>query len=147
MNHDLTTHAGQISHYAAVRARIAAAAYKPQKPKISIEDEPEIKDDDPIWLKEKTYFDDHVNRWRMRVVYTPMDWLRDRCKELDVGVHFITGPQRNKAISRLRFQLVWEMNERFQLSLPQIGRIFGGRDHTTIINALARWEAMRHEND
>lgn len=149
MNHDLTTHAGQISHYAEVRARIMAAS-KP-KPKLVVSNpvpEPEfITKKMPTWERERTFFDDHVNRWRMRVVYTPTDWLRDRCKDLGVDIHFITGPQKGRKIAYTRFRLIWEMNERFQLSLPQLGRIFGGRDHTTIINALSRWEVLRHEND
>jgi chromosomal replication initiator protein len=31
-------------------------------------------------------------------------------------------------------------------SLPQIGALFGGRDHSTVINSLKRVEALRDAN-
>lgn len=144
----LSTRADQIAHYKAVRQRIHQAAYK--KPVLAIV--PAVKSSHqwtrrPMWRREDIHFDDHVIRWKIRQIYTPTDWLRDKCREYGVSVHHIIGPQRRRAIAKIRFQLIWEMNEAFQLTLPQLGRIFGGRDHTTMINSLKRWEAMRHEND
>ena len=33
------------------------------------------------------------------------------------------------------------------LSLPQIGRLYGGRDHTTVLNSLRRVEASLGEDE
>ena len=33
------------------------------------------------------------------------------------------------------------------LSLPQIGRLYGGRDHSTVLNSLRRVEASLHEDE
>lgn len=51
----------------------------------------------------------------------------------------LTDPQRTFAITRPRHRAMWVLRQvRPDLSTTQIGRIFGGRDHTTVLNALAR---------
>lgn len=59
----------------------------------------------------------------------------------DHGVTYddIVGPGRSALIVRARFEAiaaVAKANPRF--NAPQIGRIFGGRNHTTILNALSQ---------
>nr|WP_245297488.1 helix-turn-helix domain-containing protein [Rhizobium lusitanum] len=44
-------------------------------------------------------------------------------------------------IVAVRHQLIWEIYDKFPLSLPQIGRMFGGRDHTSILYAVRKVEA------
>lgn len=62
-----------------------------------------------------------------------------------VGAHFGTtpmllrGPRRERALAQARFAAVALILELCPaLSLPQIGRALGGRDHTTIIHARQR---------
>lgn len=49
----------------------------------------------------------------------------------------LIGPNVKWSIARPRFRAIWAIRQlRPDLSTPQIGRAFGGRDHTTILNAL-----------
>ncbi len=146
MNHDLTTRAGQISHYAEVRARIKAAAYRPV---IKKQPTKRVYVFLPEWKRQRTDFSAHVNSWRMRLaVKFHVKWLRDRCKELGLSYEDMTGYKKGNAYAFPRFRLIWEMRKEFpNISLPEIGRAFGSRDHTTVLHAIKRWESMRHEND
>lgn len=51
----------------------------------------------------------------------------------------IVGASRNKVVVAARFLAVRAVaNERPDMSLPMIGRVFGNRDHTTILHALRK---------
>lgn len=142
MNHDLTTLAGQISHYAAVRARINAAKYTPVKVHI-------VENRWPEWKRKATYFDWHVLPFKVESKTAPhIKWMKKRCRELGYSYSDIRGRRGNDEICIARMRMYWEMKNQFpHLSFPEIGAAFGGRDHTTILSGVKRWEAMRHEND
>ena len=53
-----------------------------------------------------------------------------------IAEHDITGPRRLSSIARARFIAMHLMDELTEFSLSEIGRRFGGRDHTTVMNAL-----------
>lgn len=143
---NLSTRADQIAHYAAVKRRIHMASVK--KPALVIAPTPAPQPIMPLWMRKKLRFNDHVNRWRMKLrKENPHDWLIERCQELDVDIRLITGPRRGRDIVKIRFQLIYEMSEKFQLSLPAIGRRFGDRDHTSILNALRKYKQMQNADD
>jgi chromosomal replication initiator protein len=51
------------------------------------------------------------------------------------------GPSRRKAIAHPRQHAMWEVRRRApHLSLPMIGALFGGRDHTTVLHGLKAYE-------
>lgn len=60
----------------------------------------------------------------------------------------LTGQSRSARIVRARQEAMWlAYQERWPdgrrvYSLPQIGAFFGGRDHTTVIHAIRRHEAL-----
>lgn len=56
-------------------------------------------------------------------------------------VRDLTGPRRHKNLVRARHHAMWEIKQNTGLSLPQIGRLLGGRDHTTVIHGLRQYEA------
>lgn len=58
-------------------------------------------------------------------------------------VRGITGPHRSPAYARPRFAAIWVVRATLPLSLPEIGRRIGDRDHTTILHALRRAERLR----
>lgn len=43
-------------------------------------------------------------------------------------------------LSRVRQEAMWEIRQRTALSLPQIGRLFGLKDHTTILHGVRAHE-------
>jgi chromosomal replication initiator protein len=59
----------------------------------------------------------------------------------------LVGPSRSAAPLRARQLAIYLCREMTDLSLPQIGREFGGRDHATILNAIRRVEQRRAGGD
>jgi chromosomal replication initiator protein len=59
----------------------------------------------------------------------------------------LVGPSRSAAPLRARQLAIYLCREMTDLSLPQIGREFGGRDHATILNAIRRVEQRRSDGD
>jgi len=51
--------------------------------------------------------------------------------------------RRNRAIARPRQAAMWLAKHLTTRSLPDIGRRFGGRDHTTVLNAVRRIEELK----
>ena len=48
----------------------------------------------------------------------------------------IVSSSRERGIAEARWIAMYCVRNRMNLSLQRIGRVFGGRDHTTVINAL-----------
>lgn len=151
--HDLTTYAGQIAHIKAVKARLNGVK-KPQpkplpKPRFIDPVSPVCPSVSlrPLWKCHSVYFNDHVMRYRMRAVSTPADWLRDRCQELGYDYKEIIGRSRKRDTVNCKHRLIYEASQKFTLSLPQLGRVFGGLDHTSILNALRRHKERMNAND
>lgn len=64
----------------------------------------------------------------------------------DTGIPYaeIVGVSRMRPIAAARMVAMYEVRcRRPDLSLPQIGKIFGGRDHTTVLHAIRKVEAQR----
>lgn len=58
----------------------------------------------------------------------------------------IVSASRMRPIAAARMLAMYEVRiRRPDLSLPQIGKLFGGRDHTTVLHAVRKVEAMRAE--
>jgi chromosomal replication initiator protein len=54
--------------------------------------------------------------------------------------------RRNRAIARPRQAAMWLAKHLTSRSLPDIGRRFGGRDHTTVLHAVRRIEALKADD-
>jgi chromosomal replication initiator protein len=67
--------------------------------------------------------------------------IADVCVEYNVSRYDLTSSRRTKDISNARQDAAWRMRRDTSLSLPQIGRRLGNRDHGTIIHALRAHEA------
>ncbi|MGN6586716.1 MAG: chromosomal replication initiator protein DnaA [Solirubrobacterales bacterium] len=59
----------------------------------------------------------------------------------------LVGTSRAATPLRARQIAIFLTRDLTDLSLPQIGRLYGGRDHTTVLNALRRVEATLSEDD
>lgn len=74
----------------------------------------------------------------------PTEYLKRRCRELDVSYADVTKPRGGRRICIAKDKLVREVHERYpRLSMPAIGRVFGGRDHTTILHSLKKKEEIK----
>ena len=58
----------------------------------------------------------------------------------------LVGPSRRQPLVRARQTAMYLCRELTDLSLPKIGRAFGGRDHTTVMHALDRVKALMVED-
>ena len=54
--------------------------------------------------------------------------------------------RRTRSVARPRQAAMWLAKQLTTRSLPDIGRRFGGRDHTTVIHAVRRIETLRGED-
>ncbi|MGC9369406.1 MAG: chromosomal replication initiator protein DnaA [Paracoccaceae bacterium] len=55
----------------------------------------------------------------------------------------MVGPKRHRTIARPRQMAMYLSKQLTSRSLPEIGRRFGGRDHTTVMHAVKRIEELR----
>lgn len=97
----------------------------------------------PTWEAEATRFDAHVVEWRNRMGNKPKAYLKDRCREVGIPYAVMVGKDRRRDVSNVRHQLVWEIHNKFGMSFPALGRLFGDRDHTTALHSVRKIEALR----
>jgi chromosomal replication initiator protein len=71
---------------------------------------------------------------------TPRDLIASVASAFDVTVADLSGRSRQRHIAEARQAAAWVLRRASPLSLEQIGRLLGGRDHTTIIHAVAQIE-------
>lgn len=64
--------------------------------------------------------------------------VRDVAMAFDVTPAELRLPDRRRRIAFARFAAYRFMREEAKLSLPQIGRMLGHRDHTSIMHGLSR---------
>ena len=69
------------------------------------------------------------------------------CKYFNITKDDIVGKKKNKEIVEPRQIAMYLIYEMLDLPLMKIGEIFGGRDHTTVINARTKIEQMYKENN
>lgn len=54
----------------------------------------------------------------------------------------LASKSRRGEVALARHVAMFRVHKRHNLSLPQIGKLFGGRDHTTVLHGVRRIEAM-----
>jgi hypothetical protein len=101
----------------------------------------------PEWKRRWVNFDAHVQayQWyranlgaKKAVVY-----IKRRCEELGADYDLVVGPNKSNPIVAVRQVIMFELRTEMKISLPEIGRVFGGRDHSTVIHAVNKIAAMR----
>ena len=55
---------------------------------------------------------------------------------------FLVGSSRSRHIARARWRVWWIARRATSLSLPVIGRLSGGRDHTTIMHGVRQMDHL-----
>ena len=66
--------------------------------------------------------------------------LRAVSEKTGVPIEAILGRERIANIAAARHEAVWRVHQVTRWSLPRVGRFFGDRDHTTVLNSLRRME-------
>ena len=73
-----------------------------------------------------------------------MDVIQARVAEhYNLSLSELLGPRRARAVARPRQVAMYLAKTLTERSLPEIGRSFGGRDHTTVMHGVRRIEALR----
>lgn len=73
----------------------------------------------------------------------PEQIQRQVAREFGISREELIGPGRSATPLRARQVAIYLTRELTDLSLPQIGRLYGGRDHSTVLGAVRRVEAQR----
>jgi len=78
-----------------------------------------------------------------------LGWERPRWRKImaevavkhRVSVIDLESPRRDRPSVRARQEAMWRMRHETPMSLPDIGHRLGGRDHTTIMHGIAKYQA------
>ncbi|RLL54800.1 chromosomal replication initiator protein DnaA [Mariprofundus sp. EBB-1] len=65
----------------------------------------------------------------------------------NINIREMSSSKRSKNIAYPRQVAMYATKELTTMSLPEIGRNFGGRDHTTVLHAVRKIKKMRDESD
>ncbi|MGF1502416.1 MAG: chromosomal replication initiator protein DnaA [Paracoccaceae bacterium] len=71
------------------------------------------------------------------------DIKRRVCEHYHLKMNDLTSARRARAVARPRQVAMYLSKTLTAKSLPEIGRLFGGRDHTTVLHAVKRIEELR----
>ncbi len=69
--------------------------------------------------------------------------MRKVSEHYNVRIADLLGPKRTRTIARPRQVAMYLAKTMTQRSLPEIGRRFGGRDHTTVIHAVRKIKELQ----
>ncbi|WP_156761451.1 chromosomal replication initiator protein DnaA [Microbacterium karelineae] len=78
-------------------------------------------------------------------VVSPTDIIQATAAYFKLTVEDLYGPGRAQAIAQARQIAMYLCRERTNLSLPKIGQLFGGRDHTTVMYATKKITELMKE--
>jgi len=67
-------------------------------------------------------------------------------EHFNIRLSDMSSPRRARAVARPRQIAMYLSKQLTSRSLPEIGRTFGGRDHTTVMHAVSRIEALKLED-
>ena len=80
-------------------------------------------------------------------VPTVAEIQRAVCRHFGITCAQLVSANRKRAIARPRQIAMWLSRNLTKRSLPDIGRRFGGRDHTTALHAVRRIDALIAERE
>lgn len=93
----------------------------------------------PVSKPDKSY-DAHIVTWQMYRASgaTPMRaFLETMAADEGVNLKIVLGKSRRREVAHTRQRYMYEIKRAFpNASLNQIGKLFGGRDHTTVLHAI-----------
>lgn len=78
-------------------------------------------------------------------IIAPLDIINNTADYFRLSVDELTGTSRAQAIANARQIAMYLCREMTNLSLPKIGQLFGGRDHTTVMHACKKIAELMKE--
>ncbi len=103
-----------------------------------------------VVYRDKAPKDAHVRAYRQYLAdqgNKPLAHLKSRCAELGITLKQIRNNSRVASLVRPRQLLMWEIKTQVapEMSWPAIGRLFGGKNHATVIHAVRKVAAQKEE--
>lgn len=143
----------QHQEHAARRARLLNAPFRPKPAPEPVIEPPRrryMAPQIPLWERQDVTFNAHIVEFRawQHEQYerqTAKGHIIRRCEEFGASYTIMVGPSRHRPVANLRQILYFEVHEKFGRSFPQIGRLFGGRDHTTALHGYRKVKAMTRD--
>ena len=74
---------------------------------------------------------------------TPLGMVRAMCEKMGVSFDEVCSPARSRGIVRARQIMMFALKSATKLSLAEIGRLIGDRDHATVLYGLGQIDAAR----
>ena len=74
------------------------------------------------------------------------DIQRAVCQHFHLRTSDLTSKDRHKTIAFARHVAMYLCKQRLRCSFPELGRAFGGRDHTTVMSAVRKIETQREDD-
>jgi len=74
------------------------------------------------------------------------DIQRAVCQHFHLRTSDLTSKDRHKTVAFARHVAMYLCKQRLKCSFPELGRAFGGRDHTTVMSAVRKIEAQREDD-
>ena len=68
---------------------------------------------------------------------------REVAAKYRVGINEIDSKRRHKRLVQARQEIFWRAKRETTASFPEIGRRVGGKDHTTVLHGVRRYEQWR----
>lgn len=126
------------ARYAAARSRIFAAGLKANDNERPVA---------PLWSRVNITFEAHVIDYRKAMgsyVSPKRAFVIEKAKEFGFSFAELTAKTRRTDLVYARQMIMLDVKEKWpEMSLLEIGRLFGGFDHATILHALRRAEDYR----
>ena len=140
------TEAALKAHYSDVRSRIWSAKPKLRPKNDNVRSVISFIPQKPLWKRAEINFDAHVLAHKVHIARAgspKRNYIISRCKELGFSYTEVIGPHRQYDIVRVRQLIMWEVKQLWpETSFPEMGRMFGGRDHTTVLSALRKIDGI-----
>ena len=71
---------------------------------------------------------------------------REVASYFEVKLHDLKGPKRHRSVAQPRMIAMFLSRKLTSMSYPEIGSRFGGKDHSTVINAVRKIERLCAED-
>jgi hypothetical protein len=139
-----TSAADMERQYAARRARLMGKPVQEVRPQPVEQPMPAIV----LVYRDQNPKDAHVRAWeywKAEMGSPCRAYIKRRCEEMGVAYEAVIGPSRIQKFVDARQLLMYEIKTiiKPEISYPELGRLFGGRDHTSSLYSVRKVEAMK----